>query len=219
MSASLDQFSQVFSLGTPHCQCIVSLFNLTLITPLECIPNYAPTLMEHTTSNYAPTLIEHTTGKIKFFSLRPFETTILLHPIFFITIVLYYHIETQFISGTLAKALIRNFLFSKFFICFSTLQQKKKWWNSTFMNSAIFFLSGWGKIWGPRDTQVLASCASIRNGVTTGVVCNSKKPEDQWSCETLTWIWAKYKHKIRFGSKWPNNFWEKPVLILKCKWP
>ena len=30
-------------------------------------------------------------------------------------------------------------------------------------------------------------------------------------------IWAK--HKIKFGSKWPNNFWEKPVLIFKCKWP
>ena len=30
-------------------------------------------------------------------------------------------------------------------------------------------------------------------------------------------IWAK--HKIKFGSKWPNHFWEKPVLIFKCKWP
>ena len=30
-------------------------------------------------------------------------------------------------------------------------------------------------------------------------------------------IWAK--HKITFGSKWPNHFWEKPVLIFKCKWP
>ena len=25
-------------------------------------------------------------------------------------------------------------------------------------------------------------------------------------------IWAK--HKIKFGSKWPNHFWEKPVLIF-----
>ena len=30
-------------------------------------------------------------------------------------------------------------------------------------------------------------------------------------------IWAK--HKIKFGSKWPNHFWENPVLIFKCKWP
>ena len=30
-------------------------------------------------------------------------------------------------------------------------------------------------------------------------------------------IWAK--HKIKFGSKRPNYFWEKPVLIFKCKWP
>ena len=30
-------------------------------------------------------------------------------------------------------------------------------------------------------------------------------------------IWAK--HKIKFGSKWPNHFWEKPVLIFKLKWP
>ena len=30
-------------------------------------------------------------------------------------------------------------------------------------------------------------------------------------------IWAK--HKIKFGSKWSNHFWEKPVLIFKCKWP
>ena len=30
-------------------------------------------------------------------------------------------------------------------------------------------------------------------------------------------IWAK--HKIKFGSKWTNHFWEKPVLIFKCKWP
>ena len=30
-------------------------------------------------------------------------------------------------------------------------------------------------------------------------------------------IWAK--HKIKFGSKWPNHFWEKPVLIFKRKWP
>ena len=32
-------------------------------------------------------------------------------------------------------------------------------------------------------------------------------------------IWANYKNKIKFGSKWPNHFWEKPVLIFKCKWP
>ena len=25
--------------------------------------------------------------------------------------------------------------------------------------------------------------------------------------------------KIKFGSKWPNHFWEKQVLIFKCKWP
>ena len=30
-------------------------------------------------------------------------------------------------------------------------------------------------------------------------------------------IWAK--HKIKFGSKWRNHFWGKPVLIFKCKWP
>ena len=27
------------------------------------------------------------------------------------------------------------------------------------------------------------------------------------------------KQKIKFGSKLPNHFWEKPVLIFKCKWP
>ena len=45
-------------------------------------------------ANYNPTLIVHITGKIKLLSLRPYETTILLHFTFSKTIVLYYHRQT-----------------------------------------------------------------------------------------------------------------------------
>ena len=48
-------------------------------------------------------------------------------------------------------------------------------------------------------------------------ICNGDNFRDNRSCETLTDNWAK--HKIKFGSKWPNHFWEKPILIFKCKWP
>ena len=58
---------------------------------------------------------------------------------------------------------------------------------------------------GENETQFKATFNYKANQRTNGPV---KRSPD---------IWAN--RKIKFGSKWPNHFWEKPVLIFKCKWP